>query len=172
MKPLVDDGHMLVAQKPFRLGRRVYAPDRLPCPVQHAGCLILVNDRHDAGRMRVAFSDGSSWVYFVREGEVTSQAVTVRPAEIDLTPMVRAAVEAALPAMIPQPVKVIEQVQQQALPDLTQMDKLREDIRMLAVANLEISEHLNPIAEKLADLMARVEFIEQNALARAELEVR
>lgn len=166
-----DEGHMLVANKPLRLGK-VYRPGKLPCPVQHAGCVILVNDSNGGDRLRLALSDGSSWVYFVREGEVSPQAVSVRPSEIDLTPMVRAAVEAALPALIPQPVKIIEQVREKALPDLTQMDKLREDIRMLAVANLEISEHLNPISQKLADLMARVEFIEQNALAKAELEVR
>lgn len=166
-----DEGHMIVANKPLRLGK-FYRPDKLPCPVQHAGCVILINDPNDSDRIRLALSDGSSWINFVREGEVAPQALTVRPAEIDLTPMVRAAVEAALPAMLPQPVKVIEQVREQALPDLTQLDKLRDDIRMLAVANLEISEHLNPIAEKIADLMARVEFIEKHALAKAELEVR
>lgn len=166
-----DEGHMIVANKPLHLGK-VYRPGKLPCPVKHAGCVILINDPNDSNRIRLALSDGSSWINFVREGEVTSQAVTVRPSEIDLTPMVRAAVEAALPAMLPQPVKIINEPRQAALPDLTQLDKLREDIRMLAVANLEISEHLNPIAQKLADLMARVEFIEQNALARAELEVR
>lgn len=162
---------MIVANKPLRLGK-VYRPDKLPCPVMHAGCVILINDPNDNNRIRLALSDGSSWINFVREGEAASQAVAVRPTEIDLTPMVKAAVEAALPAMIPQPIKVIEQ-RLEALPaDAAQLDKLREDIRMLAVANIEISEHLDPIAQKLADLMARVEFIERHALATAELEVR
>lgn len=167
MKPLVDDGHMLVAQKPFRLGRRVYAPDRLPCPVQHAGCLILVNDRHDAGRMRVAFSDGSSWAFLVRAGEAeqTSEAVAVRPAEVDLTPIVRAAVNEALPAMLPAPVRIVEHAPQAAMADMTQVDELREHVRVLAAANLEL-------AEQYARLLERLEFVERHALARAELEVR
>lgn len=30
-----DEGHMIVANKPLRLGK-VYRPGKLPCPVQHA----------------------------------------------------------------------------------------------------------------------------------------
>jgi hypothetical protein len=170
MRPFVDEGHQVVAQKPLRISARVYRHDKLPCPVQHTGCVILVNNRHDDSHMRLAFSNGASWVFFVRDGEVPSQAVTVRPAEIDLTPLVKAAVEAALPGMLPPQVKVVEHVREQALPDLAQLDKLREDIRMLATTNLEISAHLDPIAQKLDDLMSRVEFIEHHALAKAELE--
>jgi hypothetical protein len=165
-----DEGHMSVANKPLRL--RLYRSDKLPCPVQHAGCVILVNDRQDAERLRLALSDGSSWIQFVREGEAAPQAVTVRPAEVDLTPMVRSAVEAALPAMLPQPVKVIEHVREAPLPDLAKLDQLREDIKVLAAADIEIGEHLGPMLRQIAELMARVEFIEQNALARARLEVQ
>ncbi len=159
---------MIVANKPLRLGK-VYRPDKLPCPVQHAGCVILVNDRHDVNRLRLALSDGSSWINFVREGEGPSQALTVRPAEVDLTPLVRAAVEAALPAMLPHPVKIIEQVRETLPADTAQLGKLREDIRALAVANLELGEHLDPIAQKLADLEARIEEVAHKAIGEVTL---
>jgi hypothetical protein len=165
-----DEGHMSVANKPLRL--RLYRSDKLPCPVQHAGCVILVNDRHDAERLRLALSDGSSWTFFVREGDVGSQAVAVRPTEVDLMPAVRAAIAAELPDMLPQPVKVIEHARETPLSDLAKIDQLREDIKVLAAADIEIGEHLGPMLRQIAELMARVEFIEQNALARARLEVQ
>ena len=164
MRPIDDDGHMLVATKPLRLGRRVYAPDKLPCPVQCAGCVILVNDRQDTGRLRMALSDGSAWVYFVREGEndVVSNSV-------DLTPLVRAAVADALPGLVANPVKVIDHVRQQALPDGNKLAELQQSIRALAAANLEISEHLDKVLADNADLWARVDFLERHALAKAEI---
>jgi len=169
MRPVDDAGHMVVANKPLRLGQRVYAPDKLPCPVQCAGCVILVNDRHDSRRLRMALSDGSAWVFFVREGETPRQDVVARPADIDLTPMVRAAVEAALPAMLPRPVKVVEQIRHDPLPIGGESPQLREGVKALAAANLEISEHLNRVLTECADLMERVAYLEQNALAKAEI---
>lgn len=145
------------------MGRRVYSPDKMPCPVQCAGCVVLVNDRNGGGQMRLAFADGSSWVYFVPEGaSTTTLDVATRPAEIDLTPLVRAAVNEALPAMIPAPVRIVEHKPQTALPNMVEVDELREHVRVLATANLEL-------ADQYARLLERVDFIEHNAVARAKL---
>lgn len=157
MRAITHEGHRVVAEGPFRIGRRVYSPDKMPCPVQCAGCVVLVNDRHGSGAMRLAFSDGSSWIYFVPDGASTStQDVTTRPAEIDLTPLVRAAVNEALPALMPAPVRVVEHAAPRALPDMTGISELQNHVRVLATANLEL-------AEQYARLLERVEFIEHNA---------
>lgn len=163
MRAITHEGHRVVSEGPFRVGRRVYSPDKMPCPVQCAGCVVLVNDRNGGGQMRLAFADGSSWIYFVPEGASTSaQAVATRPAEIDLTPLVKAAVNEALPALMPAPVRVVEHVAAPALPDMTRIEELQEHVRVLATANLEL-------AEQYAKLLERVEFIENTAVGRAEL---
>jgi len=180
MRRFEDRGAYLEAPGPVRLRR--YRPDKLPNAAECVDCLIIINDDRDGvPRARLAMSNGASWDFIACAHEVEhvavpqpSTAVTVqpvRPAEIDLTPMVRAAVEAALPAMLPQPVKVIEHRSESPLAGLAQLDQLRDDIGTLARANIEIGEHLPLIARQLAEVMARVEFIEQNALARAQLEV-
>ena len=116
MKRWEDKGAFLEAPGPVKLKR--YRPGRLPNAAECVDCLIVINDDADGDpRPRVAISNGASWDYLVRGDQLVSAPPSTslvvqpsRPSEIDITPMVRAAVEAALPAMIPQPVKVIEQI--------------------------------------------------------------
>jgi len=171
MRPFDDLGHCVRATKPIVL--KTYDPGKLPDPAQCVGGLILVNDRANGDpRPRLAVSNGASWDYCARADEIngTSLAVAVnRPSEIDITPMVRAAVDAALPALMPAQIKVIEQRPQGAITDGGEALQLREHIKALATANLEISEHLNSVLVQCADLMERVEYLERHALAKAEI---
>lgn len=175
MKPFFDEGHRVRATKPLALRR--YQAGKLPDAAQCVDCLIIVNDQYDGvARGRLAISNGATWdhVAWIDDvGSGSALAVVPQPrAEVDLTPLVRAAVDAALPGLMPPAVKVVEHVRDQALPPAAELGKLREDIRALAVANLEISEHLQRVIHENAELMARIEYVEQNAIARAELEVR
>lgn len=164
MKPIEDQGHLAQATKPFK--PKYYDEGRLPDPVQCAGCIIGVVNRQDHNRLSVRISDGSSWLTLGVAGVAQSVAV-----QQDITPLVRAAVEGMLPTMIPSvpTVKVIEHQPQGAFPSGTEIADLRESIRVLANANLEISDHLQSVLSEYADVMARLEFVERHALARAEI---
>ena len=175
MKRWEDKGAFLEAPGPVKLRR--YRPGRLPNAAECVDCLIVINDDADGDpRPRVAISNGASWDYLARGDQLVSAPPSTslvvqpsRPSEIDITPMVRAAVEAALPAMIPQPVKVIEQIRHEPVAIGGEAAQLREHIKALATANLEISEHLNTVLVQCADLMERVEYLERHALAKAEI---
>lgn len=162
MKPIEDQGHLAQATKPLK--PKYYDEGRLPDPVQCAGCIIGVVNRHDHNRLSVRISDGSSWLTLDVAG--VAQPVAVQQ---DITPLVRAAVEGMLPALVSQPVKVIEHAPQRLIPSGDELAQLRDDMRCLAQSNLEISDVLNPIAEQLAEVMARLEFVERHALAGAEI---
>ncbi len=176
MRRWEDKGSCLEAPLPVRLKR--YKPGRLPNAAECVDCLIVVNDDADGvPRARLALSNGASWDYIgyvvdAVPAVAPSTALVVQPSaprEIDLTPLVRAAVDAALPAMIPPPVKVVEQIAQGPIPNGDEMAQLREHIKLLAAANLDLSEHLNTVLRNCADLEVRVDYIERNALAKAEI---
>lgn len=158
-KAIEHEGHRVAVPLPLALRR--YEANKLPDPGQCVDCLIIVNDRSDGQpRARFAVSNGASWDFYVREDQaVSSQAVALRPAEIDLTPMVRAAVEAALPALVSQPaVKVIQGPQMSP-----------NDLQAVAQGMLEMSEHVNKVLNENADLRARIEFLESRAIVDARL---
>jgi hypothetical protein len=176
MRRWEDKGAYLEAPLPVRLKR--YKPGRLPNAAECVDCLIVVNDDSDSvPRARLALSNGASWDYIgyvvdAVPAAAPSTALVVQPSaprEIDLTPLVRAAVDAALPAMIPPPVKVVEQITQSHIPSGDEVAKLREHVKVLAAANLELSEHLHVVLRQFGDLEARVDYIERNALAKAEI---
>lgn len=160
-KPIEDEGHRARATKPLALKR--YEEGKLPDPGQCVDCAIIVNDRSDGvPRARLAISNGASWDFYVREDEVgASTAVAVRPVERDLTPMIRAAVETALPALVSAPaVKVIQGPQ-----------SAPEGIKELAAAMLDISGHVNVLANENADLRAEIEVLKSQVRAIEQVEV-
>ncbi len=160
MKPFEDLGHAVKVTKPFRLKR--CEAGGLPDPGQCVDCLIVINDRNSPSRPSVAYSDGTTWLHlgWLDQSPQPSQAVVVQPVERDITPLIRAAVEQALPALVSQPaVRVIQGPQTPAI-----------DVQPLAQGMLELSEHVNRILNENADLMARVEFLERHAIAHAKLE--
>lgn len=166
MKPFEDLGHAVRVMKPIRVKR--YEMKNLPDPGQCVDCLIVVNDRSDGQpRARLALSNGASWdmLGYVDDApaHVPSQSVAVRPTEIDLTPLVRQAVEAALPGMIPPAVKVIES--RQSVPDET-VKQLEDANRVAANALIEVVEHVNSLLRDRAEMMARIEYLENHAIAK------
>ncbi|MCB1505228.1 MAG: hypothetical protein KDJ47_09645, partial [Hyphomicrobiaceae bacterium] len=95
-----------------------------------------------------------------------STALAVRPAEADLMPMMRSAVEQALPALMPkmQELKVIQAPQQP-----------QEGVSELAAAVLELSQEMTSmkrsnymLEQENAELRARVEHIELHAIVSVE----
>lgn len=160
MRPIEDDGHAIVATKPFRPGRRVYSPDKLPDPAQCGGCLILVNDRHDANRLRLALSDGSSWRMLVFEDQLPTGRVVP---SVDLAALAREQVALAVRSLPQQPAPAVRMIE-------AQPQQPSENIAPLAAAVLEMSEHVNMLLSERVDLMARVEFLEKHAIAAARIE--
>ena len=159
-RPIEDEGHRLVAMKPFRFGQRVYDPGKLPDPVQCAGCAILVNARGDANDLRVMISTGSRWRALAFADEAQAQAVVP---SVDLAALAREQVALAVRSLPQQPapsVKLIESQPQQSA----------ENLAPLAAAVLEMSEHVNMLLQERVDLMARVEFLEKHAIAAARIE--
>jgi hypothetical protein len=156
MAKAIDDlGHLVQINKPLAL--RVYDPGRLPCPVQNANALITVNNRADGDSLCPMISDGSRWRRLKFADENDSVAV-----QHDITALVREAVASVLPT-IPS-IKVIEHAKQpfqSVLPDMTNLDELREAIRDLASANLEIGQHLSVVLREHAELRAELEAIKQ-----------
>ena len=101
-KPFDDLGHALSVAKPLRL--HIREPHKLPDPTQCAGCIILINDRHDGNpRPVLAISNGASWDRYRLVADEPSRAVALPPAPHDLMPMVHEAVRQALPGMMPAP---------------------------------------------------------------------
>ena len=159
-KAIEDDGHRARATKPLALRR--YEAGKLPDPGQCVDCAIIVNDRSDGvPRARLAISNGASWDFYVREDEIgTSKAVGVRPVERDITPMIQAAVDAALPALVTAPaVKVIQGPQ-----------STPNDVKELAAAMLDISGHVNGLANEHADLRAELETLKEIIRANDRIE--
>jgi len=157
MKPIEDIGHLAQATKPFK--PRYYDDEKLPDPVQCAGSIIGVRNRNDHNRLGLRVSDGSSWLPL----QVGAAAAPV--VQQDITPLVRAAVESMLPALVPQPVKVIDHAQQSQITNGAELSQLRNDLRVLAQANLDITEHLNPIADKIDDLEAQIQALREHVRA-------
>ena len=154
-KPIEDRGHLAEATKPLK--PRVYQSDRRPDPVQCAGCLITVCDATDAHSLHLEQSDGSRWRRLQFADEAT-QALTPVPT-VDVSALAREAVARAI-AEAPQPqVKLIAPAG----------DGDSESNRVFAAAMLEMSDHVNRLAQENADLMARVDYIERHALAAAHL---
>ena len=162
-KAIEDRGHLAEATKPLRLKR--YQTGKLPDPGQCVDCLIIENDAMNGlPRAWLCMSNGATWD---RIGEVApSTALAVRPAEADLMPMMRSAVEQALPALMPkmQELKVIQAPQQP-----------QEGVSELAAAVLELSQEMTSmkrsnymLEQENAELRARVEHIELHAIVSVE----
>jgi hypothetical protein len=145
-----------------------YAPDRLPDAVQMAGCLIGVNDsRGGTPRQRLALSNGASWDLFARVDELAQPSQGLAVAEqFDIVPLVRAAVAEMLPS-IQAPLRVIHPPAIAHMP-ADSATEIKEAQRHIAIAVLEVSEHVNRLLLENADLRARIEHIERVALARVE----
>lgn len=156
-KAIEDKGHAVHFPAPPR--PPVYEEHKLPDPVQCAGCIITINNRADGSSLRLAQSDGSRWrrLKYADEGDV---AVTVQPPQ-DITHHIRAAVREALPAMLPPPetMRVIPAPQPSG-----------DAVKTLAAGQLELSEHVIKLMNDYADLAARLEFVEQHGIGRANLE--
>lgn len=154
-KAIEHRGHLAEATVPLKL--KVYEIGKFPCPVQCAGCMILGVNRGDHNRLSLYLSDGSSWHAVPLGASAPSQAL----APINLTPMVEAAVRQALPAVIASPpIKVIQGPQ-----------SIPEDAKQLANAMLELDERSRIMANDFAELMARVEFLEENAAAAKKIKL-
>lgn len=164
MRAIDDGGACIVSAKPFRPSKRVYEPGKLPDPVQCAGGLILVNDRGDASRLRLALSDGSSW-RFARFDDGSPALAAAQP--VDIMPAVREAVMAVLPALQQSQVRVIEH-SPDGQPD-ARVQQLQEAQQVGAEAILEMADHVNRLLVQCAELMARVEYLENTALSKAQI---
>lgn len=159
-KPIEDKGHLIEATRPLKIKR--YELGRLPDPGQCVDCLIIINDRSDGTpRGRLAMSNGASWDHLAWLDEIKpSAAVAVRPADIDLQPMIQEAVRQALPAVVHQPpMKLI-----QASPN-----EPSEAYKAMAQAVLEMSEHVNRLQFESAELRAEVEFLKKHAVAKVDV---
>lgn len=162
MKPIEDRGHSLQVMKPLRLPR--YEASKLPDPGQCVDALIVVNDRKDGvPRARLMLSNGASWDEVALSVSLEKQ-VTVSP--IDLTPIVRTAVAELLPS-----VAVTREVRTIPAPALTVQPSAvsQEDYKAIAAALLEMSDAITNLTRYNHDLQQRVAFLENNALARAQL---
>jgi len=161
-----DRGHSVAITKPLQVRR--YDAGSLPDPGQCTDAIIVVNDRSDGmPRARLALSNGASWDLFacVNEPAQPSHAVAVAQ-QFDLVPLVRAAVAEMLPS-IQAPLRVVQpsaiaHVPADGVSDIHQAQK------HIAIAILEVSEHVNRLLLENADLRARIEYIERVALARVE----
>lgn len=157
-KPIEDDGHLIKATKPFKL--KIVPPDRLPDPVQCAGSFIGVCNPADSASLYTVQSDGSRWRR-IQYADEPGQAVAVRPAEMDVMPMIQRAVDQALPALMPPPLmKVIQQAPAQ---------EPSESYKALTQAFLEMAEHVNRLQFESAELRAKVEFLERHAVAKVDV---
>lgn len=157
MKPIEDRGHALQVMKPLALKR--YEPNRVPDPGQCVDCLIIVNDRKDGTpRGRLSISNGASWDHVAWLDDVPSATASQAVPSIDLVPLVRSAVAEMLPALPAREVKTI-----------AAMPASDADTAAIAQALLEMSETINRLNHANHDLQNRVAFLENNALARAQL---
>lgn len=161
MKPIEDIGHAAAATKPLRL-KRYDVQNGLPDPAQCVDCAILVNDRSKPSEpARLAIASGSGWDFYTRESTQSAAVVVQQVPQVDLTALAREALQGALPQLLAQQPKVI---QQQPAPQLPS-----GDAKALANALLELSQHMQTLQRENAELMARVEFLEKHALGRVTL---
>lgn len=158
-KPVEDHGHAVAVSKPLRL--HIREPGKLPDPTQCAGCMILINDRHDGNpRPVLAISNGASWDRYRLVADEPARAVAFPPAPHDLMPMVHEAVLQALPTMMPAPeVRMIPSQPQAPV-----------DVAPLAHGILELSQHVERLDEELAATKAQLRFVVENAVGKVTLE--
>lgn len=160
-KAIEDRGSHIEATKPLKLKR--YPAGKEPNAGQCVDSLIIVNDQLDGvPRARLAISNGATWDHIAWLHELKAQpSQALVPVERDLTPMIRAAVETALPALVSAPaVKVIQGPQ-----------SAPEGIKELAAAMLDISGHVNLLANENADLRAEIEVLKSQVRAIEQVEV-
>lgn len=162
-KPIEDRGHKAEATKPLQIKR--YEAGKLPDPGQCIDCIIVVNDRLDGQpRARLAMSNGAAWDHLAWMDDAKVGVHSARPAAVDLMPMIREAVDAALPDRTQAPPRlVIESTAQQVTHNTDDNSKL------IADAMLEMSDHVTRMQRENADLMARVEFLEKYAVAKVNI---
>ncbi len=162
VKPIEDKGHLIEATRPLKIKR--YELGRLPDPGQCVDCLIIINDRSDGTpRGRLAMSNGASWDHLAWLDELKpGTAVAVRPADIDLQPMIQEAVRQALPAVVHQPPLALKVIQGPA-------QDTSEAYKAMAQAVLEMSEHVNRLQFESAELRAEVEFLKRHAVAKVDV---
>jgi hypothetical protein len=151
-----DKGHLFESSKPLR--PRWYRPGRLPDAAQCAGSIIGINDSEDGNpRGRLAISNGASWdslAYVGDSGGPVYVPATV-PHQQDITALVNMAVADAMRSL-PRPDH--RSLAPPPLPASAQPDEMKA----LAAAVLEMSGIIEALQQ-------RIEFIEQHAIARAEL---
>ena len=141
-KPIEQAGPVVVASMPLRL--RSYHPSRLPDASECAGSIIVVNDSGVSDPPRLALAEGGRWRLLAYADEIKAPAAQT----VDVTPLVRDAVRALLPAL-PAPVPV------PALPaPVADDDEFR---KAMAQAVLTLTETVN-------DQQRRIAYLEQHAL--------
>lgn len=159
-KPFVDEGHRAVAQVPIAL--KSYRAGREPDPAMCVNCLIIVNDPSDRNpRPRLAVSNGASWDHVAWLTDVSDA-----PAAADIAGLVRAAIVEAMaqrqeaPRAMPPPLPASLQPTSETATDA---------IAVVAKAHLETHAALEVALQEIEELKQRVAFVEQRALARAEI---
>lgn len=151
MRVIEDGGATANVIKPLKVP--VFEPGRVPDPVTCAGALIVINDRSDGNpRPRLALSNGSSWDVLARVEEIPLGSGP----QADLAPMVTQAVLQRLPALVRAHVP--------ALPAPVTIEQKPSD-PVIAQALIEMADTIQRQAHVIAELQARVEFIEQNGMA-------
>jgi len=155
-KPFDTAGPSIRTAKPVAMRR--YAPDRLPDPGDMVDAAIIINDKGDGRRGRVAVSDGSSWHRLAWADELVE---VVQPAPLttpvaDLAAHMRQAINEAMPVFVHRAQQPVIEARPQH--DPAELARLKEQM-------LELTAAVADAYEALETLSADVAEIEQTALA-------
>lgn len=145
------------ATLPIRL--KAYDPSKLPDPITCNGALIVINDRGNDERPRIAIALGGTWVRLAYAGEHATAPVqiTSSPVNIDVTPMIRDAVRDMLPALVPRAIQPL-------LPALAPMAIDDDRLRTMAQAMLEFDERLKALQATSVKHGEAIEQIDQTLI--------
>jgi len=137
---------------------RRYQPERVPDPGDMVGCAIIINDKGDGRRGRVAVSDGSSWHRLAWADEIVE---VVRPAPVaapvtDLAAHMRQAVNEAMPMLVHRAQQPVIDAGPQH--DPAEVARIKAHVRELTAAVADAYEALETLSADVAE-------IEQTALA-------
>jgi len=155
-KPFDVTGPAIRPAKPLAMRR--YQPDRVPDPGDMVDCAIIINDKGDGRRGRVAVSDGSSWNRLAWADEIVE---VVQPAPsatpvADLAAHMRQAIAEAMPILVHRVQQPVIDARSQH--DPTEIARLKEHMRELTAAVADAYEALETLSADVAE-------IEQTALA-------
>jgi hypothetical protein len=155
-KPFDTSGPAIKSAKPVAMRR--YQPDRVPDPGDMVDCAIIINDKGDGRRGRVAVSDGSSWHRLAWADELVEvvQPVPVATPVTDLAAHMRQAINEAMPMLVYRAQQPVIDAGPQH--DPAEVARIKAHVRELTAAVADAYEALETLSADVAE-------IEQTALA-------